>query len=977
MARPKLPAPISTGTPGAAAPISAALGSSTLLYPKGYKRSERTDRAAIALPWQREAYRQVNICGEARYAATLFANIAARAEIGVSEPNTLQRRPVWVNSGPEAEVFAELAPSVRERAKLVRDFMAHFVIAGECYLIARPRVATDPDPSSEGPIWEVVAVTELQRIGDEWKVRHDNNNYITLTKDDPVIRIWNPDPENRREAWSPFRSLLPTLREIEWFTKHIFTQVQSRLMSSGVWFIPDDITFPKPPPDMVAGGAEAIAGMNEAEQFMLSLAVSSTRLMEGDEVAFPTVVMADPKALESVDQRKLIQFWSEIDDKAMILRSDAVRRFSLGMDLPPEQILGSSGLAVTGAGGSAGCVDDQTEALTKRGWVTGDDLHPGDEVLTINHETGVSEWQPVQVMNRFEVVDEPMLRMQGVGHDSVTTMNHRWAVIDREGRRKFVTSETLNQSHRIPTAAPHVEFPTESKFTDAFVELVAWWWTEGCHTGATESRADEPYTDSLGRHYPNGNSSRSGRFGQAIIAQSHERNPERVESIRSALDTEYPDGWGDENARQTQTGYGAPVTAFRLRKEVFDALNTVAPSKIVSTDFILSLTRAQIELFIQTSCAGDGWHYRDGRLDIWQRDPAALEAYELALILSGRMVAESWHAGGKVVNPYQKDTVRPFHAAAAPGARMEISHIEYTGEVWCPTVENGTWLARRGGTVWFTGNSVNHWGVWANEEQTISAHIEPALDIFVGSLTSAFLRSAVEGTELVLAYDTATLRLRQDRSKEAIELYDRGVLKAEVMVRETGFDPEYDMMDEQEHRTWLLNRIASGSATPEQVQAAFFLLTGHDLPVPQAVDSVVDEGSPKLPDTANPSLEDHPYEGPPREQHDNSPAPFGVTGAAAEGLALRALEKAGNRLLNDGKRGRDRDRITPAHLAHTLSECLEPPTFDFSLLPTVFSEQSATYQAALQAALTRYCTNLYLTGAPHSREALLKEIDGL
>lgn len=627
MARPKLPAPISTGTPGAAAPISAALGSSTLLYPKGYKRSERTDRAAIALPWQREAYRQVNICGEARYAATLFANIAARAEIGVSEPNTLQRRPVWVNSGPEAEVFAELAPSVRERAKLVRDFMAHFVIAGECYLIARPRVATDPDPSSEGPIWEVVAVTELQRIGDEWKVRHDNNNYITLTKDDPVIRIWNPDPENRREAWSPFRSLLPTLREIEWFTKHIFTQVQSRLMSSGVWFIPDDITFPKPPPDMVAGGAEAIAGMNEAEQFMLSLAISSTRLMEGDEVAFPTVVMADPKALGSVDQRKLIQFWSEIDDKAMILRSDAVRRFSLGMDLPPEQILGSSGLAVTGAGGSAG--------------------------------------------------------------------------------------------------------------------------------------------------------------------------------------------------------------------------------------------------------------------------------------------------------------------------------------------------------------SVNHWGVWANEEQTISAHIEPALDIFVGSLTSAFLRSAVEGTERVLAYDTATLRLRQDRSKEAIELYDRGVLKAEVMVRETGFDPEYDMMDEQEHRTWLLNRIASGSATPEQVQAAFFLLTGHDLPVPQAVDSVVDEGSPKLPDTANPSLEDHPYEGPPREQHDNSPAPFGVTGAAAEGLALRALEKAGNRLLNDGKRGRDRDRITPAHLAHTLSEGLEPPTFDFSLLPTVFSEQSATYQAALQAALTRYCTNLYLTGAPHSREALLKEIDGL
>ena len=973
----------------AAKATSPALAASASVFRNNRKANPSTDRAVIAKPWQMEAYRHVNICGEARYAVTLFAATAGRAEIGISEPQALVRKAVWVKSGPEVDALAEIAPTVRERSKLVRDFMLHWTIAGEMYLIARDRVDSDPgyeeDPNA--PVWEIVAVSELQKVGSVWRVRHENGNFVDLKASDPIIRIWNPDPADRQEAWSPFRSLLPTLREIEWLTKHIFTQVQSRLMSAGVWFLPDNLTFPAPPVDAVEGGAEAIAAMNEAEQFMASLAASSMSLLEGDEVAFPSIVMADAAALSSVDQNKLIQFWSEIDDKAMSLRSDAIRRFALGMDLPPEQVLGSSGVAVTNSGGSAGCVDEATEILTREGWKNHWDIKPGVEILTLNHDTGVSEWQPVQTMNRYKVENEPMLRMQGVGHDSVTTMNHRWAVLDREGRRKFVTSDSLNQGHRIPTAAPHADFPVEAKYTDAFVELVAWWWTEGCISGATESRADEPYTDSLGRHYPNGNGSRSGRFGRASIAQSHVRNPERVESIRAALNTVFPSGWGSEHVRTTKTGFGAPVTDFSLRREVWEALHAVAPAKVVSTDFIMSLTKAQVELFIQTSCAGDGWHYRQGKLDIWQRDPEVLEAFELALILSGRSVSESWHAGGKCVNGGVKTTVRPFHAAAAPGARMSITQESLTGTVWCPTVENGTWMARRGGTAWFTGNSTNHWGIWAMEEQTISAHVEPALDALVGTLTTGFLRLAVEGTQKVVAYDTAALRLRQDRSKEALEWYDRGVLKAEVAVRESGFDPANDMMSPEEHKMWLLNRIAGGSATPEQVQAALALM-GVALPVSEqpsdpriSVEQVPSAPAPGISDrNLPPSLESHPYEGPPRVQHDHSPAPFGTLGASCEGLVLRALEKAGNRLLNDGKRGREKDRTTPPHLAHLTAggmEATELPAFDFTLLPTVLAGLSARKQAQIATALTRYCIDLYSTGTAYSREGLITALEGL
>lgn len=604
---------------------------SAAIYSNRKRLDNRVDRNQLSQPWQRECYRHVNICGEARYSVTLFANMAARAELGISEANSLGRKAVWVNTGPEVDALGEMFATVIERKRLIRDFMTHYVIAGECYLIARDRQPTDPDPTSTEPIWEIVGVLDLRKTGSDldglWQVKHDNDNYINLAADDPVIRLWNPDPENRREAWSPMRSLLPTLKEIEWLTQHIFTQVRSRLMSAGVWFLPEGLTFAPPSPDMVEGGEDAIALMNEAEAFMISLAQASMQQLDAEEVSFPTVVMSEAGALEQIDQAKLIQFWSTIDDKAMLLRSDAVRRYALGWDLPPEQVLGASGLAVTGTSGSAG--------------------------------------------------------------------------------------------------------------------------------------------------------------------------------------------------------------------------------------------------------------------------------------------------------------------------------------------------------------SVNHWGVWANEEQTISAHIEPALDVLVDVLTKSVIRNVVIGTSKVVGYDTASLRLRQDRSKEALELNERGLLAGDVTLRENGFDPEHDQMSPQEWKRWMLGKIASGSPSPEQMNEALKML-GIILEVN------FDSGGEKpkeLPGTALPrNLDDHPYEGPPREQHDHSPAPYTALHASCEALVLRALEKAGNRLLNAGVRGRDRDRETPPHMAHlTVSpgDDVNPSIFDFSTLSIMLGDQPAVRQAKVGGALARFCTRMYRDGEPYTRDALIETLEGL
>jgi hypothetical protein len=418
--------------------------------------------------------------------------------------------------------------------------------------------------------------------------------------------------------------MLPTLREIEWLTMHIFTQVRSRLMSAGVWFLPDNLTFPAPPPDSVEGGAEAIAQMNEAEQFMLSLAASSMQMLDAEEVSFPSIVMADAASLDNIDKDKLIQFWSTIDDKAMTLRSDAVRRFALGMDLTPESVLGSSGLAVSGTNGSAG--------------------------------------------------------------------------------------------------------------------------------------------------------------------------------------------------------------------------------------------------------------------------------------------------------------------------------------------------------------SVNHWGEWANEEKTIAGHIEPALSDLVSVLTSGFLQIAVENTDKVIGYDTSSIRMKQDRSKEALELNARGLLANAVTLREVGFDPENDMMDEAEFKRHLLLQMLGGSPSPEMMVEALRLLGQVFNPEVSGNEAPAD-GQPGT--ALPPNTDEVPQIGPPEGDHVHHEAPYAVRTAHCEGLVLRALEKAGNRLLNDGKRGRDRDRSTPPYLAH-LSATAETPfgasDFDFSTLSLVFPDIPAMERALLEARLGRYCANLYAEQEPYTREGLIEAV---
>ena len=371
------------------------------------------------------------------------------------------------------------------------------------------------------------------------------------------------------------------------------------------------------------------------------------------------------------------------------------------------------------------CVDEETEILTRDGWKTHETVGVGDLALTLNHETGMSEWQPVQAVNRFEGSHE-MLSIESKTHSSLTTLNHRWPVINRKQPytrtsdrvgygmtvpvRGWATSANHTTNQRVPIAAECADLPTAAIHSDAFVQLVAWFWTEG---------SIRPKPDASGEFYR-----------PAQITQSIDANADKCDLILAACRSVFGEPSDmfprrglskDPHRPQWRPTYNRWNLEVVFNAEAGDLLQRAAPGRVPTPSFLLSLTRAQLELFIETSMLGDG-HTRAGHYEraLAQKDPVAIDAFQLACTLAG-------HPTSVVTSPvmekygYGMTTLRIRSQRSFKLSKGKHERQILKGVVWCPTTPNGTWLARRRGKTYFTANS--GWGAedvsWVRAVDTI------------------------------------------------------------------------------------------------------------------------------------------------------------------------------------------------------------------------------------------------------------------
>lgn len=282
--------------------------------------------------WQNEAWRFYDTIGEFRYACDWVGSMLAKATLYAAQES--QDGPSLIRKGPVAQVVSELYGGPEGQAEMLRQIGIHFTVAGECYLLGW----------QEGDVekWMIAAATAVSRrkVGD---LRH--RWYVNSVPVGPegvavmALRLWKPHPQRPLEANAPARAVLAILAEIEGLSQHVSTQVQSRLAGAGIFMLPSEMTLPAAP---AAGNTDTTMSTpaNSASAFMTLLQAAMASSFKDPTSASRHVPITITAPGAEIGNARHITFWTELDQHAIELRSEAIRRLALGLDMPPEMLTG-------------------------------------------------------------------------------------------------------------------------------------------------------------------------------------------------------------------------------------------------------------------------------------------------------------------------------------------------------------------------------------------------------------------------------------------------------------------------------------------------------------------------------------------------------------------------------------------------------------------------------------------------------------
>jgi hypothetical protein len=283
-------------------------------------------RKATEANWQAEAWHHYNRCGELQYAATWMANSLSRLRLYAAEVGEDGRPGKPADNAKAQKIAHQLFGGPNQAGQMLAQLGVHLTVPGDAFIVA------ESDPQSPQDDWYIISTSELVKKngvlgvdrGDGWRPLNPDTTVL--------IRVWNPHPQRYEEATSAARACLPVLRELEKLDQHVHATLESRL-PAGILFLPDNISFRAPTPE-----AQAASGSVDSFMSMLTEAMMAA-IEDRDSPAslVPITVKVPPDAMNSVQH---ISFGNDLIAAVATMREAAIRRLALGLDMPPEQLLG-------------------------------------------------------------------------------------------------------------------------------------------------------------------------------------------------------------------------------------------------------------------------------------------------------------------------------------------------------------------------------------------------------------------------------------------------------------------------------------------------------------------------------------------------------------------------------------------------------------------------------------------------------------
>lgn len=288
--------------------------------------------------WQTDAYAFYRMVGELRFTARYMGHGVGSARYFVghreSPDDPLTAIPDDA-TGRDAQLRDSLF-RLRGRdgtfASLAQRYGIQQFIGGESYLVGR-KVATGSEQ------WSMLSPKEYRVITDDSngtavqrEMLSRTGDWEPLTASDFVSRLHTPDPEDHHLADSPTRSVLDVLEALVVAAGMLTASDRSRLALNGILLIPSEADLPKKAdPDTDQQRLELFDTLTD--QAMAVMADPSH-----PSSTIPTLVEVKG---ETTQQWRHMTFDRTIDTTIFQRIDGLLKRLSLGLDLPPEKLMGT------------------------------------------------------------------------------------------------------------------------------------------------------------------------------------------------------------------------------------------------------------------------------------------------------------------------------------------------------------------------------------------------------------------------------------------------------------------------------------------------------------------------------------------------------------------------------------------------------------------------------------------------------------
>ena len=275
--------------------------------------------------WQTEAWKLYDQVGELRYLSNWIGNAISRGELHAAR--RVGNELVPQTDGPGREAMDALYGGPHGQGEMLQLTGTDLTVGGEGYISYR----------ASAQAWDVIATGKVnQDKQGKVTVDYGDGKRTPTSAADLLIRIWTPHPRDPNQADSPTRSNLQTLHQIRGYDDHISVQLASRLTGAGILPLPEEIKFAVPP-DMDPEATQADVFMSTLHEAMLAAKENPA----SPAATVPIVITVPGDLLENLPEEP-IRFWSDLDENVVEMREAALRRFAIGMDVPPEVLMGNS-----------------------------------------------------------------------------------------------------------------------------------------------------------------------------------------------------------------------------------------------------------------------------------------------------------------------------------------------------------------------------------------------------------------------------------------------------------------------------------------------------------------------------------------------------------------------------------------------------------------------------------------------------------